>query len=140
MVPLHGWGRPTPDSADSQASTMQVLPMQYHVRVALHFCRANLWKPNGLLDLALYVPIQTRSWQFGVVSDANNAYDQAVYEVDMIVDAPEYPRGPYCCRSLLSSLILLTDDYFDLFDALHFARTAPWSSHPDFAGVSGNVF
>ena len=77
-----------PSPADLQPRTRQVLAMQYHVRVVLHFCRAHLWKPNGPLDLALYVPLQTRTWQFGVVSDANSAHDQAVYEVEMMVDAP----------------------------------------------------
>ena len=126
--------------ADMQPRTRQVLAMQYHVRVSLHFCRTNLWNPNGPLDIALFAPLQTRGWQFGVVADDSSAYDQAVYEVERIVDPPEYPRGPYCCRSLLSSLISQTDDYCDLSEALHFAVTAPWSLHPDFAGVRGQIF
>ena len=114
--------------------------MQYHVRVALHFCRISHWKPNGPLDVAPYVPLQARSWQLGVVSDANSADDQAIYEVEIMVDTPEYPIRPYCCRDLLRDLVVQTDDYFDLSHALHFARTAPWSGHPDFTGVSAKLF
>jgi len=119
---------------------MQVLPMQYHVRVALHFCRTNHWKPNGPLCVAPYVPLQAHSCLFGVVSDGNSAEDQAVYEYEIMVDTPEYPRRPYCCHDLLRELALQTDDDFELADGLHFARTAPWSSHPDFAGVSAKLF
>ena len=119
---------------------MQVLPMQYHVRVALHFCRINHWKPNGPLGVAPYVPLQARSRHLGIVLDANSANDQAIYEVEIMVDTPEYPTRPYCCRDLLCDLVVQTDDYWDLYDALHFAWTAPWSNHSDYAGISAKLF
>ena len=92
------------------------------------------------LDISSYVPFQARSWHFGAVQDANIADDQAVYEYELIVDTPEYPIRPYCCRDLLRDLVVQENDYFDLSDALRFARTAPWSSHPDFTGVTAKLF
>jgi len=130
---------PTPRYTSDPHAPRQVLPSQYHVRLFLHFGRTNHWKPHEPLLVAPYVPLQPYGWLFGVIPDGNDADDLETYEYESLVDTPEYPCRPYCCRHLFTDLRLQADDDLDLAEALRFSTTAPWSCQPGLAGVGAKT-
>ena len=131
---------PSPCYNSDPHAPLQVLPMQYQFRLFVHFVRINHWKPHMPCLAAPYVPLQPHRGFVGVIHDGNEAGDMATYQYETLVDTPEYPCRPYCCRHFFTDLRQQSQGGLDLAEVLRFATTAPWSLQPDLPGINAKIF